>query len=440
MARSASPKHFAPDAEAGQSSWAVGLRRVASTYWRRTLELATPEDRAGPTVAADRPRVLHVITRFASGGSEQRLVDMVRALPDHEHVVAAGELTARERLSDVRTLNVPSLVREVAPRKDFAATVAVARLVRRVRPTIVVTHQSKAGIAGRLGARLARFDGRLAHSLSMSAFDEAGGRLQRTVFRLAERALVRSTDLYLCSGHDLARQYCDTLNLPTSRVHVVRSSLDLAPFMVGRRTSARQDLGLDARPTLIYVGSFDERKGVRDLPEVCAAVRDRVGALNVLLIGDGALLAGVIGRMSVLDGVIIVSPGHVTDVARYMVAADVVCLPSRAEGLPQVLVQAAAADVPFVAYDVCGVRELLESGATGVCIPRGDRSEFVRAVIDILQQARTGHFDHDRLCEWSAPHVTTLYRSLLLSPSRASPLWSSETATKRRTTPTSSLR
>ena len=76
--------------------------------------------------------------------------------------------------------------------------------------------------------------------------------------------------------------------------------------------------------------------------------------------------------------------GHVSDVPRVLRAADVLALPSSAEGLPQVLVQAARAGVPFVAFDVDGVAELLALGAVGRSVPLGDRDGFAVALRDAL--------------------------------------------------------
>ncbi len=67
-----------------------------------------------------------------------------------------------------------------------------------------------------------------------------------------------------------------------------------------------------------------------------------------------------------------------------MRAADVLALPSSAEGLPQVLVQAARGGLPFVAFDVDGVAELLALGAAGRSVPLGDREGFAAALRDEL--------------------------------------------------------
>ena len=82
--------------------------------------------------------------------------------------------------------------------------------------------------------------------------------------------------------------------------------------------------------------------------------------------------------------------GHVDDVAEVMRASDLLVLPSSAEGLPQVLVQAASCGLPFAAYDVDGVRELLALGAVGRVVPAGDRLGLTSSIASQLSATRTG--------------------------------------------------
>lgn len=112
-------------------------------------------------------------------------------------------------------------------------------------------------------------------------------------------------------------------------------------------------------------------------------------------------------------GVDLVLLGHVPDVARVMRAADALVLPSSAEGLPQVLVQAAMVGLPFAAYDVDGVRELLDLGAPGAAAPLGDRSRLVAALRGLLAPAEVAGVAQAPAAtwrEWDPAEVAALYR------------------------------
>ncbi len=75
--------------------------------------------------------------------------------------------------------------------------------------------------------------------------------------------------------------------------------------------------------------------------------------------------------------------GAVDDIRPYLAAADIVVLPSYREGVPRVAMEAAAAGRPVVAYDVRGVREVLDP-ASGLLVPRGDTVALARVVEDLL--------------------------------------------------------
>ena len=105
--------------------------------------------------------------------------------------------------------------------------------------------------------------------------------------------------------------------------------------------------------------------------------------------------------------------GHVDDVARVLHAADVLALPSAAEGLPQVLVQAAMCGTPFVAYDVDGVGEMLALGAQGAAVPFGDEHALGAAVLAALDSADVVRpLDRSTWCEWDRDVIGQRYADI----------------------------
>ena len=111
------------------------------------------------------------------------------------------------------------------------------------------------------------------------------------------------------------------------------------------------------------------------------------------LIG-GARRAGALAGNAVLTGHLS-DPDHVHDALR---GADLVVLLSAAEGLPQVLVQSAAAGTPFVAFDVEGVRELLSLGARGSAVPPGRLDTAAAAAAEWLTAGRPPAASRSRTC------------------------------------------
>lgn len=382
----------------------------------------------GPAHAA--PRVLHVCTRFGTGGSERRLVDAIAATPDLHHVVAIGRESdlarARDLLAGAELVRVPSLQRAPHP-------VADARAYRQIRALVapgtalVHTHQSKAGALGRWAAARAAVPA--IHSLSMANFGPGFGRATSVGYRVVERSLASRTAAYAVVGHDLARRF-QGLGIPAERFAVVRSSIDVERFRAAPTPAeARSRLGLPPGPLLAFVGRLEPTKGSRELAPLLAEVHRRAGHdVHLVVAGAGPdrgeveaafRLAGLTGSTTVL--------GFTDEVPEVLAAADVVVLPSSCEGLPQVLVQAAIVGTPFLAYAADGAHELVAAGAVGDVVPIGARDDAAGAIVRRLSSpaGATTPFD---ATEWRADVVADGYRRLyarLLAGAAAGPLVSS---------------
>jgi glycosyltransferase involved in cell wall biosynthesis len=383
------------------------------------------------TRAAGRDTVLHVVTRYQRGGSERRVCDIVAALPEFRHELLVGQdsdVDLAVRQTGAASVDVvPGLVRRVSPRDDAAC---LARLLRRLRtrpPLVLVTHQSKAGALARLVAVVGGVP--VVHSLSMASFGPGYGRAEGLVFRRLEATLGRRTAGFTVVGADLAARFA-ALGVPADRLHVVRSAVplpgrhELVPRAEVRRRLTERFAVPDDGPLVAYVGSLDARKNVLELPGVVAALGRRLGvAPAVVIAGEGPMraalaaglrAAGVAGR-SVLTGHL----SDPADVGAVMRGADALVLLSRAEGLPQVLVQAAAYGTPFVAFDVEGVTELLGLGARGVAVPFGGTDGVVAALADVLTDPVATREPVADLSSWSPDAIAAGHRRVVLAAARS---------------------
>ena len=366
-----------------------------------------------------RPLVLHVVTRYLRGGSEQRLRDLIAATPELDHHVVVGAESDTGLLHEEGGASsftvVRSLVRQPSPIHDATAFARLARLLRRLGPDLVVTHQSKAGVLGRLAARRAGLP--TLHSLSMANFGPGYPAWQDALFRRVEIRLSRSTGAYAVVGSDLADRY-SSAGIAKDKLTVIRSGVRL-PMPTHCDPSARartcHELGLPVdRPLVLSLGSLEPRKSVLDLIPLFLRIRGAAADLRPFLVvaGDGPLadqLSQDLRDYFPSDASMV---GHVDDPRALIASADVMVLLSRAEGVPQVLVQAAAAGTPFVAYEVDGVSELLAAGAVGTVVPQGDVVAAARAAARTLAEGSVGSGVPD-LSQWSAAEIADRYRALV---------------------------
>jgi glycosyltransferase involved in cell wall biosynthesis len=137
-------------------------------------------------------------------------------------------------------------------------------------------------------------------------------------------------------------------------------------------------------PTIAFVGRLLTDKGIHTLIQAHRLLRQRGSIVGVLIAGtpDPANPASVGGREAAAWGAEpgIMTLGHVSDIGAVWARAHIAVLPSRREGLPKSLLEAAACGRPMIATDVPGCREVVRHGETGLLVPFGDAEALADAI------------------------------------------------------------
>lgn len=366
--------------------------------------------------AAGRVRVLHVITRLEPGGAQRNTLYTVGHLARDEFDAGlawgpgAPLDGAAQQLDDVVLLPVPTLVRPLAPRSDVAAVAALRDAMRRFRPAVVHTHSSKAGILGRVAARLEHVPA-VVHSVHGFGFTPLQPPWLRAAFFVAERIAVRWTDhAVFVSRRQLATAASLGL-VPAGGGSVIRSGIDLKAQRAGDPRLARARLALPATArVVVQVGNFKPQKSPLDFVRVAAAVAPEFPDAVFVALGDGPLRPAAMALaadLGIADRCRF--PGWWDDVPAVLAAASVAVLTSHHEGLPRAVVEALAAGVPVVATAVDGTPEVVVDGANGYLVTPGDVVTTAARVARLLRDtthratlaARAPHgldeFDIDRM-------------------------------------------
>ena len=364
------------------------------------------------THLARQSRVLHLATRYRRGGSEQRIRDLVAALPDAEHLVVVGDDSDQTLAADQLAVPVEvesRLVRRPSPADDVRAITSMRARIRDFRPDVVVTHQSKAGVIGRIAARLT---GRVpvVHSLSMANFGPGYSRTESALFRTIERVLAPVTARYVVVGADLARRF-EVAGIASVKLTIVRSAATLPaerPAVVPSFPPIP-----DGRPVVVSLGSLEDRKHPLDLIPLLQRVQRSVPDAFLAVAGDGPRRGDLEAAVTAAGlGESVAVLGYVSPTEPLVWRADVVVLLSDAEGLPQVLIQAAAAGVPFVSFDVDGAREVIGLGALGEVVDLGDVDGAADGVVRALEARSAGGRRVD-VSSWDTAVIHDRYRSVI---------------------------
>lgn len=167
------------------------------------------------------------------------------------------------------------------------------------------------------------------------------------------------------------------------RIHVVYNGIDAGTFHPRDRAAMRAELGLpESGRLLLYVGSLKPDKGVRELldPQVQEGLRAQGATLAIAGAGElrGELERAIASR-GLQDRVRLLGPQRPAEVARWMNAADALCLPSHHEGIPNVILEALACGLPVLATRVGGIPEVVDE-RNGILVPMQDPAALAGGV------------------------------------------------------------
>ncbi len=333
-------------------------------------------------LAGDRIRVAHVITRFhGAGGAKNTLFTCAGLDKDRfevDLIVGSSGDRWRADQAGANWMQIPSLQRAVHPLKDGQTAQALVRLCRERSYHIVHTHLAKAGILGRWAARQAGTP-IIIHGLHGATFDPRLRTPNDWLYYFLERRAAPWTDRIISVGDDLRQRYLAAGIGRPEQYTVIHSGMDLDAFRTAalmgpeKRAAKRIELGLDPNDFVAgCVAALERRKGHHQLVEIAARLCPRHPSLKLLFVGEGPDRAAIeheVHKAGLDDR--ITFTGYRTDVAEVMAALDVKLFASNREGLPQVLVQAAASALPVLAFEAEGVRELVHDGVNGYVFPQG---------------------------------------------------------------------
>ena len=337
-------------------------------------------------------RILLAVTADAS-------IPVVRGSAEHlaaagwdVHVVSSGGDNGRA-LSDRSPVVVHDLAmrRDPAPVPDLVALLRMVRLVRRVRPDVVSAATPKAALLVGLAAWLCRVPVRV-HQLWGLRYETTTGTRRRVLRWLEKASAASATDVVAVSASLRDVAVADGI---ASRIHVIGAGsshgVDVERFTVtpDQRAAARAVRWPDGSdlPVVGFVGRLHPDKGLDTLVDAVRLL-DRRGIRGRLL-----LVGGEEGASHLLDGLrdaggwASETTGHVSDVAPYVALMDLLCLPSRREGFPNVVLEAAVAGVACVGTPATGVVDAIVDGQTGVLAADHTPEALADALEPLLRDA-----------------------------------------------------
>ncbi|NIK69189.1 lipopolysaccharide/colanic/teichoic acid biosynthesis glycosyltransferase/glycosyltransferase involved in cell wall biosynthesis [Paenibacillus sp. BK720] len=340
-------------------------------------------------------KIAHICT---SGISHKIMGDKLRLLQQQEGVqvtfISSPEGVDAELMKEKAypfEWKLLPMARSIQPVADLRSILAMYKLFRRERYDIVHTHTAKAGLIGRIAAKLARVPV-VIHTSHGLPFYEGQPRKTYWLYKMLEKFGAACCDALASQNEEDAGVLRKLA--PWRPVFVEGNGVDLkhldelAGSVTPEQTAAlRRKHGIDREEKVLFMAArFEPVKDHSLLLDALSELK-RVGALNwvTVLAGQGPLEAEIKlqAEMSGLeDDVLFV--GQQSSIIPWLVMADAVTLTSEKEGIPRSLMEAMALSKPVVATKVLGTRELVAHAETGLLVPYRDSMQLGEALAAMM--------------------------------------------------------
>lgn len=309
-------------------------------------------------------RILHVVGGMNRGGAETWLMHVLRNI-DRKRFHFDFLVHTKKHCDyddEIRSLG-STIIPCLNPSRPWRYTRNLYRVLRTYGPYDVI-HSHVHHFSGFIlrQAQKAKVPVRIAHSHNdTSITDRAAGTLRKVYLRLMEHLIRRHATMGLACSHKAASSLFGGDWIKDSRWRVLYCGIDIKPFRTPvNRDAVRKELGIPPDAFVIgHVGRFSEQKNHTFLVDIAVALLEQEPRSRLLLIGDGPLRPEIEKRV-VQQGINkkFIFAGLRPDVPRLMAGAmDVFILTSLWEGLPLVLLEAQAAELPCI-YSNCVTDEV----------------------------------------------------------------------------------
>jgi len=343
-------------------------------------------------------KVAHIIARMITGGADENTLFTMEGLDKNKYDVdlITGEEIDESILNKFKNshfdiFQIKGLKWKLNFLHDPIVLLRLIKLLKKKRYDIVHTHTTKAGILGRIAARIAGVPV-IVHGLHGSTFQAFDSELLNWLLFLFEKLTGRFTDAYISVSGVLSEKYVEKGIGKKENYHTVYSGMELETFYAAREKvdcrKKQKELGIGVEDFVIgNVARLETRKGHKFLIDAFKNVveEQKDGHIKLLIIGEGnkrEYLENYVNELKLESKVIFT--GYRKDVEELMAIMDIFVLTSLREGLPRVLVQAAAVGMPSIAFNVDGVPEIIKDNYNGFLVKARDIGQLENRIMEYI--------------------------------------------------------
>lgn len=293
----------------------------------------------------------------------------------------------------IRHIPVP-MTRNITPARDLVSLYHLYSVLKKEKFDLVHTHNPKPGLLGQLAARMAGIPF-VVNTVHGFYFHEGSPRTRRQFYVTLEKLAGRCSDtIFSVNSEDVETAISEGICQP-DQIKFVGGGIDLERFdPVNVSTESlsrlRQEFSISENSLVVgFVGRLVREKGIPELLDAAWCAKQNNIDVRFLLVGPhdsekkDAITPDIAREYQVED--LCIFTGMRYDMPEMYALMDICVLPSYREGFPIAPMEAAAMNVPVIATDIRGCREVVVDGVNGVLVAPHSGAQLASALLDLLR-------------------------------------------------------
>jgi len=346
-------------------------------------------------------RILHILESMG-GGTKKHVQLLVEGLRTHgiEVVLALPHRQPYEAHSALMDYTFPDTMRakgvsveqfhmihgRISPRDDIWALGELVAFLRRSRFDVVHTHSAKAGVLGRLAARLSGVPVIVHTPYSLPFRKELQQGRRYYLYYMLEKLLGQITDVMIATSRAELAEFTESKIISPNRIQLITNCFDLDnyPWSFDERADAKRLMGWPVdQPVIGTVARLSPQKGMHTLVKAAQIICTHLPQARFIIVGEGELRNDLARQAQSLglsnDQWVMV--GKRDDYLKYMRAFDIFAFPSLWEGLPYAPIEAMAVGTPVIATAVSGTTDLVTHSQNGLLVSAQNGTAMAHAIL-----------------------------------------------------------
>lgn len=322
----------------------------------------------------NKTKVAVIITKLELGGAQKVAISICEKLDKDKFetvlICGCGGILDEETKNKIRVIFIKDLIREINPIKDLKALFSIYKILKQEKPFIVHTHSSKAGIIGRLAAKLCGIKN-IVHTIHGFSFNDTQSFLKKNLYIFLEKLGAKiSKYLIPVSTENITKGLNNHIG-EKEQYHYIRLGVDIDNFKNFKDTpSLKKELNIDDTDILVTtIGPFKPQKNLPDFIKIAKNISEKDKRFKFVIVGDGTLRSqfeNLIKEYNISNNIFLI--GWRRDISNILNSSDIFVMTSLWEGLPISTIEAMCCGLSPIVNDVDGQREIVKDGFNGFLI------------------------------------------------------------------------